>query len=42
MSDTLTWSFLPLAPADSHESFASGSTNECIPVESGNLTMAYK
>jgi LCP family protein required for cell wall assembly len=30
------------APADSHESFASGSTNECIPVESGNLNMAYK
>ncbi|HWG24624.1 LCP family protein [Actinospica sp.] len=30
------------APADSHESFASGSANECIPVESGNLSMAYK
>jgi LCP family protein required for cell wall assembly len=30
------------APADSHESFASGSSNECIPVESGNLTMATK
>jgi LCP family protein required for cell wall assembly len=30
------------APADSHESFASGSTNECIPVESGNLNMASK
>ena len=30
------------APADSHESFASGSTDECIPVESGNLNMAYK
>jgi LytR cell envelope-related transcriptional attenuator len=30
------------APADSHESFASGSANECIPVESGTLTMAYK
>jgi len=30
------------APADSHESFASGSANECIPVESGTLTMAHK
>jgi LCP family protein required for cell wall assembly len=30
------------APADSHETFASGSENECIPVESGNLTMASK
>lgn len=30
------------APADSHESFASGSANQCIPVESGTLTMAYK
>jgi len=30
------------APADSHETFASGSANECIPVESGTLTMAYK
>jgi LCP family protein required for cell wall assembly len=30
------------APADSHESFASGSADECIPVESGNLNMAYK
>jgi LCP family protein required for cell wall assembly len=30
------------APADSHESFASGSENECIPVESGTLTMASK
>jgi LCP family protein required for cell wall assembly len=30
------------APADSHESFASGSENECIPVESGTLSMSYK
>jgi LCP family protein required for cell wall assembly len=30
------------APADSHETFASGSENECIPVDSGNLTMASK
>ena len=30
------------APPDSHESFASGSADECIPVESGNLNMAYK
>jgi hypothetical protein len=30
------------APADSHVSFASGSANECIPVESGNLSMAHK
>ena len=30
------------APPDSHESFASGSSDECIPVESGNLNMAYK
>ncbi len=30
------------APADSHESFASDSSNECIPVESGNLQMASK
>jgi LCP family protein required for cell wall assembly len=30
------------APADSHESFASGSENECIPVKSGTLAMSYK
>ena len=30
------------APADSHETFASGSANQCIPVESGSLTMASK
>ena len=30
------------APADSHESFASGSANQCIPVDSGNLTMGSK
>jgi LCP family protein required for cell wall assembly len=30
------------APADSHVSFASGSENECIPVESGTLSMAHK
>ena len=30
------------APASSHETFASGSANECIPVDSGNLTMASK
>jgi LCP family protein required for cell wall assembly len=30
------------APSESNESFASGSSNECIPVESGNLQMASK
>lgn len=30
------------APPVSNESFASGSANECIPVESGNLQMASK
>lgn len=30
------------APASSHESFASGSENQCIPVDSGNLTMGTK
>jgi hypothetical protein len=30
------------APPVSGESFASGSTNECIPVESGSLQMASK
>lgn len=30
------------APSDSHESNAMDSSNECIPVESGTLAMAYK
>lgn len=39
-SSAVSASAAPSAPTSAHESFASGSANECIPVNSGTLQMA--